>query len=91
MNETFMRTMLSWKLELITQRPNAFLSWVTSLDGAEVLVNPFLVLCLTVFADEDLQSKVLMISEFFWSDSWQMKGKTAYARSRQSQAVETDP
>lgn len=62
MNETFMRAILSWKLELITQEPNAFRPWVTSVDGAEVLVNLCLVLCLAIFVDEHLQSNILMIS-----------------------------
>jgi len=59
-----MRTMLPRKLELITQELDAFYARVGSLDGAEMPVNLFLVLGWSMFADENLQSNILMISKW---------------------------
>jgi hypothetical protein len=68
MNQTFMRAILSRKLELIPQRPDAFDARMTSLDGAQVFVHLFLVQCLAVLTDENFQSDIFMISRSYESD-----------------------
>jgi hypothetical protein len=64
MNETLMRAIFLRKLKPIAQEPDVFCTRVGSLDGAEVSVHLFLVLGLPVFADENLQSNILMISKW---------------------------
>jgi hypothetical protein len=58
-----MRAILPGKLKLITQGANAFRSRMTGVDGAKVFVDPFLILCLAMLTDEDLQSYIFMVAE----------------------------
>lgn len=58
-----MRVILPGKLKLITQGANAFRSRMTGFDGAKVFVDLFLVLCLAMLSDEDLQSYIFMIDK----------------------------
>jgi hypothetical protein len=64
-----MRAILPGMLKLITQGANAFRSRMTGFDGAKVFVDLFLVLCLAMLTDEDLQSYIFMVAETPKSDS----------------------